>query len=103
MTKAYFPDISGKGSFDDYDQGLVAQGTALWDQREGPRVGDILRIPLALHNAYRLMRFSYDWGDDIQVSFGGSFYFDHKGYVSFSGGLEPAIPKANLRDTGEKH
>ena len=50
-------------------------------------------------------RISYDYepcglGAEVQTSPGGSFYLSDYG-ASFSGGLNPAIPKGALTDTGE--
>ncbi len=77
------------------DSGLFLQKLVAWNKRRGPRVGDFVNMPDG-----RRMRFSHDWGDDIQISKGGSFFLG-LGYVSFSGGLEPAIDKAHLSDTGK--
>jgi hypothetical protein len=73
---------------------LVDDRMEKYNQIKGPRVGDYLRI------GEKYVRFSHDWGDKIQTSKGGSFYLGD-GYISFSGGLDPAIPKAELKDTGE--
>jgi len=68
---------------------------AVWTLVSGQRVGDF-----AILRDGRTMRFSHHWGDSIQVSEGGSFYFGGE-YMSFSGGLEPAIPVEQFQDTGE--
>jgi hypothetical protein len=81
----------------DNDQ-ILAERVNLYDQIEGPRVGDYLLYP---DGSYR--RFSHDWGEDIQVTcgkYGGSFYLGN-GYVSYSGALDPAIPKDELVETGQ--
>jgi hypothetical protein len=41
-------------------------------------------------------RFSYNWGNDIQTCYGGSFYLHDHGLASMSGGLNPAIPKSEI-------
>ena len=80
--------------FDDRDAEILKQSQHEFDAKEGPRVGDFVRMPDG-----ELRRFTHDWGLDIQTTIKGnvdtSFYF-HRGFCSFSGSLDPAIPKANL-------
>jgi hypothetical protein len=88
--------------FDARDAGILAEREQLFNQNQGPRVGDFLRVPDGV------LRFTHDWGDSIQTTVGakhpcygdGSFYLSD-GYASFSGSLDPAIDKTKLRDTGE--
>lgn len=75
---------------------LLSNRTAMWDEEDGPRVGDYVIFPDGHQE-----RFSHDWGDGLQTSPGGSWYLGD-GYASFSGALNPAIPKARLEDTGYK-
>lgn len=60
-----------------------------------PRVGDWVEFPVG--NPERI---SYDWGDGVQTSIGGSFYLGD-GFASFSGALNPVISKDKLVNTGE--
>lgn len=80
--------------FDEKDAEILAHRVALREMRRGPRVGDYLVFPDG-----HVERFSYDWGEDIQTSQGGSFYLG-EGSASFSGGLNEALPKAAMEDTG---
>lgn len=73
---------------------IVEERMAEYNKIEGPRVGDYLRI------GEKYYRFSHDWTDRLQYSEGGSFYLGD-GYISFSGGLEPPLPKLDLKNTGE--
>lgn len=63
--------------------------------REGagktPLVGDFVIFGEDL----QIERISHDWGDGVQTSLGGSFYLDD-GYASFSGSLNPSVPKDQL-------
>jgi len=82
---------------DDGDSVILKARVAKWVARKGPRVGDFVDMLDG-----RRMRFSHDWGDSIQTSEGGSFYFDAYGVCDFSGGLEPAKPRERFVDTGEQ-
>lgn len=74
---------------------LLARRIAMRDEEDGPRVGDYVIFPDGTTN-----RFSYDWGESVQTSPGGSWYLGD-GYTSFSGALDPPVPKESLKDTGE--
>jgi hypothetical protein len=88
--------------FDTRDAEILAEREELFNQRSGPRVGDFLRV------ADGFLRFTDDWGEDIQTTVGAkhpchgdaSFYLSD-GYASFSGSLDKAIPKTDLHNTGE--
>ena len=90
-------------TFDARDAELLAIREREFNQVTGPRVGDYLRTPAGF------LRFTHDWGEDIQTTVrpshpcngDASFYLSGDGYVSFSGSLDRAIPKTRLRDTGE--
>ena len=82
--------------FDSMDQGILIDRAKARDARTGPRVGDFCEMPDG-----RTMRFSHDWGDDIQISEGGTYYLERNGGVSMSGGLEPGVSKLKIEDTGE--
>jgi hypothetical protein len=58
---------------------ILEQREALFNKRLGMRVGDFLKIENDLY-----VRFSHDWGNDIQTALGGSFHFGN-GSLSFSG------------------
>ena len=89
--------------FDAEDARILARREALYNQIEGPRVGDFLRVD----GGY--LRFTHDWDDSIQTTVrpkhpchGDASFYLSDGHVSFSGSLDPAIYKNLLRDTGEK-
>ena len=85
--------------FDERDAAILVTNIAAWDERKGPRVGDWCRMPNG-----DMKRFTHDWGDDIQTTSSvtgmGSFFFG-RGYMDYSGGLDSAILKSRLVDTGE--
>ena len=81
---------------DDKDSQLITCREAARDRRSGPRLGDYL-----IHGSGFAERFCHDWGDEIQTTEGGSFHLFEGGGVSFSGGLNQGVPKAQLVDTGE--
>jgi len=85
-------------TFDERDAEILREKQAERDAVAGPRVGDFVRFP----GEDEPRRFSYDWGEDIQTAMPrmGSIYL-FGACASFSGSLQPAIPKAGLRDTGE--
>lgn len=83
-------------TIDARDRAILARRLALWDLREGPRVGDF-----AIFADGTTHRFSYDWGESgIQTSKGGSYYLG-EGYMSMSGGLDPEIKRERIHDTDE--
>jgi len=80
---------------DDRDQAILEEKISEMEELIGPRVGDFVIFSDGVAH-----RFSYDWDGSLQTSEGGSFYLG-RGHVSFSGGLNPPIPKTKLVDTGE--
>ena len=84
---------------DERDTAIRAERIAAREGYEGPRVGDFINLEDG-----RCMRFSHDHGEDygLQVSEGGSFYFNHYGRLSFSGALDPAIPYAHIQQTSQE-
>lgn len=86
--------------FDMKDQEILAERVLARKRQRlkqgGPLVGDLVLLPDGTTG-----RFSHDWGKDIQTSPGGSFYLGD-GYTEFSGGLDKAIPKDKLVDTGNE-
>jgi|GEM_PF-5726157 len=80
--------------FDAIDEAILDKRFARFIARGGPAVGDYVIMP---DGDYR--RFTYDWGDDIQTTSGcgnESFYLTAGGAMDYSGGLDDAIPKAQL-------
>ena len=78
---------------DERDTEILAERTARFNARPGPRVGDFVIMPSG-----DMSRFTHDWGKDIQTGgMDGRFYFDRSGALDYSGGLDPAIPKSKLR------
>lgn len=81
---------------------LIAQAIQAFDARPGPRVGDFV---WTLDG--KLRRFTYDWGEALQVTAyedlgrGANFYMGICGYAEFSGSLDPGIEKTKLVDSGE--
>lgn len=80
---------------DDRDKGIAILRKAEWDKLEGPRIGDFAAFPDG-----HLERFCQHWGDAIQTSKGGSYYLG-RGYVSMSGGCNPAIPLERIFNSGQ--
>ncbi len=75
--------------------------TLLRDQVEGPRIGDFIGMEDGT-----LRRFTHDWDEaGLQVTskgMAGSFYLG-KGYLEYSGGLDPIVPLAHIQEvSGEK-
>lgn len=62
----------------------------------GPRVGDFIH-----RQDGKLARFTHKWNDGLQTGFGGSYYLNESGTMSFSGGLDPSIPNAEIKETDE--
>jgi len=87
--------------FDAIDETIRLAQLALWDEEQGPRVGDYVKL-----NDGTVRRFTHDWGDSLQTTtepagkFGSSFFFG-RGYMRFSGGLDRAIPSGEFELTGE--
>lgn len=69
--------------------------------REEPSVGDFV---IMLDGEKR--RLTHDWGDSLQTTWGAdsgnsdSFYLLDDGNVSYSGSLDPSIPKNKMTLTG---
>jgi len=101
MHKALYERIHGHGyQLDTRDQELLAELTAKWTatENEGPRVGDFVITSKGM------LRFTHDWGEDIQTTvrpgYDASFYLGHGG-MSFSGSLDPGVPKSALEPTDQ--
>lgn len=82
----------------DRDAELRRDRILLWDQKEGPRVGDFIGM-----NDGTVRRFTHDWDEmGLQVTSslapsGGSFYFAN-GYMDYSGGLDAIVPLAHIQE-----
>jgi hypothetical protein len=101
MNRAMYERVYGKPyEMDDKDRAILAQRIAEWQAYEGgPRVGEYVVTPKGY------LRFTHDWDDSIQTTvkpgYDQSFFFGKGGYMSFSGSLDPAIPKDQLELTSE--
>lgn len=88
--------------FDERDAEILAERVKVFDDREGPRVGDYVVFSDSVTR-----RISYIWRDehgtafDVQTSTGGSYYLG-KGYVSMSGSLFGPVKPETLVLTDEK-
>ncbi len=76
---------------------LLKQKIVEYDKRTGPRVGDYLELPYGMKT-----RFTHAWDEGIQIGGGSSSFYLGKGYISYSGGLDPSIEYKYLQDTGTK-
>ena len=93
-----------KTNLDAKDAALYQARLTDWGAIDGPRVGDFVEM---LDGTLR--RFTHDWGESIQTTVGDrhpcagdqSFYWGGD-YMSFSGSLDPAIPKLSLELTEQK-
>jgi hypothetical protein len=89
--------------FDERDRQILARNQTEWDKREGPRVGDYIRMKDGT-----LRRFTHAWPDAIQTTVGechpcrgdSSFYFG--GYMEFSGSLDRGISRDQIEPTTEQ-
>lgn len=75
---------------DETDAAIFSERFHAFQDIHGPRVGDYVKFADG-----RMERISHICGDSVQTSESGSFYLG-KGYVSFSGGLNPGIPLDEL-------
>lgn len=78
------------------DQAIAELRIEEYNKDNDPRIGDYVIMPDGTFE-----RFSYNWGNGLQTSRGGSFYLG-TGYASFSGGLNPSIPNEKIQKTDEK-
>jgi hypothetical protein len=86
-------------SIDEYNYAILLQRFKAFELKTGPRIGDFL----VLENG-NVKRFTHDWGAEIQTTLwgeAGSFYIGGEGCVSFSGGLDCALPKSSMELTTE--
>lgn len=91
---------ANNASLDDRDQEILNERAGVYLTRETPQVGDFCIMPDG-----EKRRFTHDWDDALQTTWkgdgGGSFYLG-KGYVSYSGSLEPSIPLERIAPTEER-
>lgn len=89
-------------SLDDRDLKILKDRVGARNQRQGPRLGDFVYMV----QTDKMLRFTHDWGGDIQTTLhglSGSFYLTSSGGASYSGSLDSAIPKNKLKlISGEK-
>lgn len=87
-----------KQKIDADNQKILAARQSWLDARDKITRGDFVL------DGDKVLRVAHDGGDAIQLTdgeFGASFYLGD-GYVEFSGGLNPSIPKARFALTDEK-
>lgn len=75
---------------------ILKKRIELRDKKEGIRIGDYLVVE---DGDYR--RVAHIWDDGIQPSSGNPSIYLGDGYMSYSGGLDSAIPLHKIEDTGE--
>lgn len=83
-------------TFDARDEAIRQARIEVWQSLLEPRVGDFVHMADGT-----LRRFTHDAGDRLQVTCkgsSGSFYFGGS-HCSYSGSLDPAVPKADLQLT----
>lgn len=73
---------------------ILTQLSSAYNEKAGPRIGDWLKLPYGLYT-----RFTHFWDSSIQTGT-GSFHLG-EGYISYSGGLDSGIAKADLIPTNE--
>lgn len=76
---------------------ILRERQAFLDNRKDIGVGDFVRV------GEELRRVAHHWGDRLQLTdgvYGTSFYLG-RGYVDFSGGLQPSIDRAKFLPTQE--
>lgn len=84
-------DRKGLSMLDRIDLAIRAERLAKRQGEQQPLVGDFVRF-----SSGQIERFSWDGDRSIQTAPGGSFYLGGSGLASFSGSLNPPVPKASL-------
>jgi len=80
---------------------IVAARMEAFNKRQGPRVGDFLRLPATDPRQGDMTRFTQRWPDKIQTGgMGGSFYLGSN-YLDYSGSLDSGIIPADIIPTDE--
>lgn len=83
-------------TFDERDASIVREREALFNEYEGPRVGDYIEFSCG-----KLRRISYIWPlGDAQTTDHGSFHLSESGRLSMSGSHFLSVPSSSLTDTG---
>ena len=101
LHRAAYEEVYGKPyEIDERDREILAERIEKWNSRQdGPRVGDFVITQRGM------LRFTHDWGDDIQTTvrpgYDSSFYLSGSGHMSFSGSLDPGVLKTDLELTNE--
>lgn len=87
-----------KAKLDAENEVILAARQAQLDARHEIGVGDVVM------DGDKTLRVAHDWGDSVQLTDGvyGESFFLGDGYLSFSGGLNPSIPKERFAATDEK-
>jgi len=75
---------------------ILAEKVTAYNQIEGPRVGDFLKLPYGIYT-----RFTYDWGESLQTGGGSNSFYFGNGYMSYSGGLDKGVKRDDIRQTEE--
>ena len=85
---------------DTIDQSILEKRIAKRRNLVGPLVGDFVRLTNG-----DMRRFTHDWGDDIQITIAencdSSFHLSNDGSSDFSGSLDSAILKIQIKSTDE--
>lgn len=80
----------------------LAQRVVAFNRRPGARVGDYIRLPRVHPKLGEITRITHDHGDKLQTGgMGGSFYFSPRGFLSYSGSLDPGVGTTQLLPTEE--
>lgn len=89
-----------KETIDATNESILSDRQKWLDNREGIGVGDFVLDG----DSEKILRVAHDWGDSVQLTdgrYGSSFYLGDQ-YVSFSGGLNPGIPRLRFRATDKR-
>lgn len=80
---------------------LLTGRLAAFNARPGARVGDYLQLPKLYPKLLAFTRLTHDWGDQLQTGGtpGGGYYFTNNGFLSYSGGLDPGVKRADIIET----
>jgi hypothetical protein len=104
MTALLISEPFSRPTPDERDEKILRERVQLLGRSNGtPREGDYVRFADGVERRVSFVT-PPEWLpeiDSVQTSDGGSFYLGD-GYVSFSGGLHPGIPRASLHPTGEQ-
>lgn len=87
-------------TFDEFDAGILSERQKARFRLSGPQIGDYVERADGMK-----ARFTHEWNDGLQTTSWskdgakdhGGFYLNNNGSMSYSGSLEPSIPKTHLR------